>query len=161
MSDSPLQSLRSVWPHEGRPAEVVRRLKYGSASAAVTVLADAMAACAPPADLVTWCPATPRARRDRSFDQSELLARAIGHRLAIRTRGLLRRSRHDHAQTGRDRAGRLVGPDLTAVGRLRGQPVVLLVDDVATTGATLTTAAEVLHLAGAGAVHGLVATRAG
>jgi predicted amidophosphoribosyltransferase len=38
---------------------------------------------------------------------------------------------------------------------------VLLVDDIATTGATLTAAARVLRAAGAPAVHGLVVARAG
>lgn len=156
----PLASLRAVWPHDGVAADRVRALKYGDRSITVSVLADAMARIAPPVDVVTWCPASRTARASRGFDQSELLARAIGHRLHLPVRRLLRRSRHDPPQTERDRAGRLVGPDLKALGRLRREPVVLVVDDVATTGTTLLVAASALRAAGATGVHGLVATRA-
>jgi len=160
MSVDPLTSLDAVWVHEGRPADLVRRLKYRGGSAVVTVLADAMTARAQVVDVVTWCPATPRARRGRPFDQSELLARAIGHRLGVRVSRLLRRDPADAAQTHRDRAGRLAGPTLSAASRLRHGPRVLLVDDVATTGTTLRIGAAVLRRAGAAEVHGLVATRA-
>ena len=64
IDDSALASLRAVWLHAGQAAERVRALKYGDRSAAVTVLADAMAAIAPPVDLVTWCPASPGARAE-------------------------------------------------------------------------------------------------
>lgn len=156
----PLSSLGAVWVHEGRPADLVRQLKYRGGSAAVTVLADAMAARAPGVDVVTWCPAAPGSRRRRPFDQSELLARAIGHRLGVRVRRLLRRESGDPAQTDRDRFGRLAGPTLSAASPLRGSPRVLLVDDVATTATTLRVGAAALRGAGAGEVHGLVATRA-
>lgn len=160
VATSPLESLRAVWPHHGIAADRVRALKYGDRSAAVSILADAMAPLAPPVHVVTWCPASPSARAARGFDQSELLARAIGHRLRVPVRRLLRRDRRDRPQTERDRAGRLAGPALRPLGRLRRAPAVLVVDDVATTGTTLAVAAAVLTSAGAGAVHGLVATRA-
>ena len=159
-SGAELGSLRAVWPHRGVPAEWVRQLKYGERTAAVTVLADAMAELAAPADVVTWCPASPMGRRARGYDQSELLARAIAHRLDLPARRLLRRGRRDRAQTRRDRAGRLVGPRLRAARTLPRRPTVLLVDDVTTTGTTLRSAAALLYRAGAGWVHGLVATHA-
>ena len=160
LESGPLVSLRAVWPHHGVAADRVRALKYGDRSAAVSALADAMAPLAPAVDLVTWCPASPSARSARGFDQSELLARAIGHRLRVPVRRLLRRDRRDRPQTERDRAGRLAGPALRSLRRLRGAPAVLVVDDVTTTGTTLAVAAAVLASAGAGSVHGLVATRA-
>lgn len=160
IDDTALASLRAAWPHRGAAAERVRQLKYRDRAVAVTVLADAMAAIAAPADLITWCPASPAALRERGFDQSELLARALAHRLRIPVRRLLRRDRRDRPQTGRDRAGRLVGPRLRAAGRVRRQPTILLIDDVVTTGTTLVSAAAVLRGCGAGSVHALVATRA-
>ncbi|MCY3851017.1 MAG: hypothetical protein OXF75_09485 [Acidimicrobiaceae bacterium] len=157
--DDSLHELISVWPHEGRAAELVCRLKYGRATAAVSELAQAMADVSPEADLVTWIPASPSRRRRRGFDQGELLARALARRRRVRIRRLLRRS-DDDPQTGRDRDGRVVGPAFKSCGPvLRSSPTVLVVDDVSTTGTTLRCAAALLRSRGAGAVYGLVATR--
>ncbi len=147
--------------HAGEAATLVRRLKYGGCTAAVGPLADAMARLAPPADVVTWVPASRGRRRDRGFDQAELLARAMARRLGLRARRLLRRT-DNRPQTARSREGRLQGPDLKAVRRRQVAGLrVLLVDDVVTTGSTLSRAAAVLEDLGAGDVVGLVATRSG
>ena len=158
--DGPLQELISVWPHEGRPAELVCRLKYARSTAVVSELAAAMAALAPEVDVVTWVPASPSRRRRRGFDQGELLARALARRRRVRVRRLLRRS-DDEPQTGRGLDGRAAGPELVPCGpRLRSGPTVLVVDDVSTTGTTLRCAASVLRSRGASTVFGLVATQA-
>jgi predicted amidophosphoribosyltransferase len=138
---------------------LVRALKYGGATAVVTELADAIAAIAPAADIVTWIPSTPAHRRGRGFDPSELLARAVARRRKLSVRRLVRRCDGD-AQTDRDRQGRLVGPDFRPVGRHRGsvRPRVLLVDDVCTTGSTLRAAAAAVRQWGAGSVVAAVAT---
>ncbi|MEQ8840602.1 MAG: hypothetical protein RIB98_06450 [Acidimicrobiales bacterium] len=150
----------AVWAHDGHPADLVRELKYGRATTVVTELAEAMADAAPTADVVAWIPASPQRRRQRGFDQGELLARAIARRVGLPARRLLRRV-DDLPQTARELEGRLLGPEFTAVGRrLRFGPRLLLVDDVATTGSTLRAGASVLCAAGAAEVVGLVATRA-
>ncbi len=148
----------AAWPHEGRAAALVRELKYERATAVVTELAERLAVIAPDADLVTWVPASPARRRQRGFDQSELLARAVARRCRVPARRLLRRT-DDTPQTARDLAGRHRGPGLSAAGRrLRFEPIVLLVDDVSTTGASLAAAAGVVRGRGAGTIVGLVAT---
>ncbi|MDE0066914.1 MAG: hypothetical protein OXN44_08565 [Acidimicrobiaceae bacterium] len=158
--DDSLHELISVWPHAGRAAELVCSLKYGRDTTAVSELARAMADAAPEADLVTWVPASPSRRRQRGFDQGELLARALARRRRVRIRRLLRRS-DDDPQTGRDREGRVAGPSLKSCGPvLRSSPTVLVVDDVSTTGTTLRCSAAVLRSMGAGTVYGLVATQA-
>lgn len=159
-TDPPSVPVVAVWPHHDHPADLVRELKYGRATTVVTELAEAMAARAPAADVLTWVPASPARRRRRGFDQGELLARAIARRLGIPARRLLRRVDHE-PQTARSRDGRLQGPDFVATGRrLRFRPHVVLVDDVCTTGATLRAAGAVLEARGARTITGLVATRA-
>ena len=135
--DDSLHELISVWPHEGRAAELVCKLKYGRATVAVSELASAMAEVSPEVDLVTWVPASPSRRRQRGFDQGELLARALARRRRLRVRRLLRRV-DDDPQTGRDLDGRVAGPEFVSCGPpLRSEPTVLVVDDVSTTGTTL------------------------
>jgi predicted amidophosphoribosyltransferase len=103
-------------------------------------------------DLVTWAPTSASRRRERSYDQAEVLARAVAWRLGVPCRRLLRRADGSPPQTGRTREERLDdGPAFEARRRVRG--TVLLVDDVVTTGATLRAAEAALRAAGAEAVH--------
>lgn len=149
------------WCHEGNAAELVRALKYGRVTTAVTPIADrvaSVAAAAQAADMVTWVPCSPTRRTERGFDPAELLARALARRLALRARRLLRRL-DDEPQTARSREGRLAGPRLV-VRRGRVQGSVLVVDDVCTTGSTLRVAAAALRAGGASAVLAAVATMA-
>ena len=154
-----VDALWAAWVHEGGAAELVRALKYGRVTAAVTPIADRMALVAGPAQtagLVTWVPCSPTRRRERGFDPAELLARALARRLRIRSRRLLCRL-DDEPQTARTREGRLAGPRLAVLrGGVSG--LVLVVDDVCTTGSTLRAAAAALRAGGAAAVVAAVAT---
>jgi predicted amidophosphoribosyltransferase len=122
----------------------------------VAWFAEALAAQAralrEPIDEVTWVPARPPNRRRRGFDQAEALACAVGEVLGTPASATLLRHA-DGGQTGRSRIDRLAGPALAPAGTT-GAPgaTVLVVDDVATTGATLRTAAALLKESGAGRV---------
>ena len=106
--------------------------------------------------VVTWAPTTPDRARERGFDQAELLARAVARHLDLPVRRRLRRLAGVH-QTGRSADERRGAPRFTAPG---GVPnTVLVVDDVCTTGATMSAAAAALRTAGARTVHGLVLAR--
>jgi predicted amidophosphoribosyltransferase len=111
---------------------------------------------APAPSLVTWVPTTPSRRRARGFDHAELLARAVARRLSRPSGGLLRRI-EGPPQTGLTGAARRRGPTITA--RRTVPADVLLVDDVATTGGSLTTAAAALRLSGAVRVVAITAAR--
>jgi predicted amidophosphoribosyltransferase len=148
--------------YDGVGRELVARLKYRNARSAVPYLAGAMAALAAgqAVDVVTWVPTTPARRRSRGFDQAQLLAAAVARRLRRPCRPLLRRVAGP-AQTGRTLAERRTGPAFAPRRRARAAvPArVLVVDDVVTSGATLTAAARALRAAGALEVHAVVAAR--
>jgi predicted amidophosphoribosyltransferase len=155
-----LDRLWVALAYEGAAREVVARVKYRNARAAVGWLAGVMleqVAREPAFDVVTWAPTTPQHRRARGFDQAELLARSIGPALGLPVRGLLTRL-PGPAQTGARRAERRVGPQLRARPDAAGRRV-LLVDDVVTTGATMAAAAAALRRGGASQVLGLAAAR--
>lgn len=105
-------------------------------------------------DVVTWVPATRAAVARRGFDQSQLLAQAVAEEWGVECRRLLRVHRtKDQRRLGRaDRLANVRGAFI-AIGDRPPPARVLLVDDVMTTGATLTSAAEALHTGGVGRVR--------
>jgi competence protein ComFC len=103
-------------------------------------------------DVVTWAPTSAGRRRQRGFDQAELVARQVARQLGLRSRRLLERDRHAPSQTGLGRVDRLEGPAFGVRPDAAGRRV-LVIDDVVTTGATLRSAGGALRDAGA---HGVV-----
>lgn len=144
----------AAFAYETIARALVTRSKYGRAHSYLDWCADRLAEAVPlhwrRPDVVTWVPATPSRRRDRGFDQSEILATALGERMRIRVVRLLDR-RDDQAQASRSRASRQRGPGLICVAEVPLR--VILVDDVITTGASVRTAARLLRDAGATEVN--------
>jgi predicted amidophosphoribosyltransferase len=149
--------------YEGVARELVARVKYWRTRATVPWLATNMArlVVAASADIdvgvATWAPTTAPRRHARGFDHAEILARAVARELGLRARPTLRR-RPGPPQTGRPAVARRAGPQFDA--RHGVVPArVLLVDDVATTGATIAAAADALRRAGASSVIAVTAAR--
>ena len=101
----------------------------------------------PEVDVVTWAPTSGRHVRERGHDQARLLASVVAHRLGVRPRRCLRRQ-GEGAQTGSSRRVRLSGPTFTASPFVVGRRI-LVIDDVVTTGATLSVAHRCLTDRGA------------
>jgi predicted amidophosphoribosyltransferase len=155
-----LDTLAALLRYEGVARQVVTEAKYGHARASLRPLAAAavglVEALTPAPVAVTWAPTTAPRARARGYDQARTLATVVARGLGLPVRRCLDRAPGPH-QTGRSAAERRVGPDFTPRGRAPAS--LLLVDDVSTTGATLSAAAGVLRSAGARTVHGLVLAR--
>jgi hypothetical protein len=106
---------RSLLVYEGASRRLVTSLKYRNDRAALTWLARRMAQLLdpPPGTVVTWAPTSGRRRRQRGFDQAELLARAVARRWRLPCLRLLVRTA-DTAQTGASVAERRTGPAMAA-----------------------------------------------
>jgi predicted amidophosphoribosyltransferase len=150
----------AAFAYRGVGRELVARVKYRNTRAVVPWLAATMVQTARlhglVAATVTWAPTTVQRRRARGFDPAEILARAVARGLGARCTRLLDR-RPGPPQTGLAAAARRAGPHFVA--RCVAPSRVLLVDDVATTGATLAAAAAALRVAGARNVVVVTAAR--
>lgn len=152
-----LDACRALFTYDDVSRPLLTGLKNGNRRDSVAWLAERLAATgAPEVDVVTWAPTSLGRRRRRGFDQAELLARAVARRWGLRARPLLRRL-PGPSQAGRSAAERRTSPCFEAVAAL---DTVLLVDDVVTTGATVTAAARSLRALGAAEVRALVVARA-
>jgi ComF family protein len=165
-----LELMRSGGDYEGTLREIIHAFKYDGRRSLATPLAaimrDAGADVLRGADALVPVPLHLTRRLHRGFNQAADLARAL-HLPVINA---LWRSRATRTQTGLTAAARRrnvrrafrMSPLVTRGGgshRIRGR-VLVLVDDVRTTGATLDACARVLKQAGAAEVHALTAARA-
>lgn len=147
------QGLDRVWssaPHEGVARSLVAALKFRHLLPVADLMADRIHWLAPAHMLsgtVVAVPPAPSRLRRRGFDPAGELAAALAERLESPLGNCLRR-RGGGRQVGRRRAERLGQPPrIEAVGA--APPSVLLIDDVLTTGATLSACARALRNAGA------------
>jgi ComF family protein len=114
-------------------------------------------------DIIVPVPLHPTRQRERGFNQAGLLAELLSTRISIPCKRVLKRIRYTTTQTALDRAERM--ENLHNAFRLRKNADVrglhvLLIDDVLTTGSTLSECARVLKRGGAISVHAATAARA-
>lgn len=155
-----VRAVRSVaWVPDGVAGALVHRFKYDGWTALADLLGARMARLQFPLDVreersvLVPVPLAAVRQRERGYNQSTLLARAIAPRWGIPVRELLLRSRATESQTRLTPGGRrnnvagafsVASPPAELVGRH-----VVLVDDVVTTAATLNACAAALHAGGA------------
>jgi ComF family protein len=157
-----VRAIRSVaWMPGGVAGQVVHALKYDGWTNVAAAMAARMARLAWPEDVVAEraalvpVPLAPARMRERGYNQSALLARALAPRWGVPVwDDVLERARTTSAQarlTRDERLGNVAGAFRHRAGassRLRGRHVVL-VDDVVTTAATLGACAAALVAGGA------------
>ena len=113
-------------------------------------------------DIIIPVPLHRTRQRERGFNQASLLAELLSAEISIQSKPALERIRYTTTQTALDRAERM--ENLHNAFRLRKNTTVqglrvLLIDDVLTTGSTLSECARVLKRAGAISVHAATAAR--
>lgn len=158
----------AVMPSRGAVRELILGLKYRNMTWAAGPLADfGILGFQDPRmpkepDFLVPVPLHPLRKRERGYNQAEVLARAIGQKTGIPVLDILRRVRNTTTQTHFDRKERM--KNLSKAFEIKSpRPIkdaqILLVDDVLTTGSTLDECAKVLLAAGSGRVYALAIGR--
>jgi ComF family protein len=173
-SDTPAPLLQLEWcaPFGGLVRRALHELKYGGETRLAVPLGEAIARrwgrVTAGGDLLVPVPVHAERRRHRGYDQAELIARAAARALGLPMAPLLVRARATTAQFDLDRRTRATNVAgafrLRSGGEDRGsRPLagrwVVLVDDVVTTGATLSACARPLLSAGAIGVSAVTVAR--
>lgn len=108
-------------------------------------------------DLITWVPIGPKRKRKRGYDQVELLAEAVSRELSVPAAKLLRKPRDNKPQSGLDtaesRRGNVLGVYEVCDPEMIRDRNILLLDDIVTTGSTVSECARMLQSAGAKHVY--------
>lgn len=160
--------LSPLWYRDG-VRKGVRRYKFGGGKSHAALFGQLMAQCLQDrgtgrVDLITWAPLHPQRKQERGYDQAELLARRVGELSGLPVAGTLEKARATavQSQAGEDGARRdnVRGAYRVLPGAELAGKRVVLVDDVATSGATLAECAAALRGAGAASVTGLTLARA-
>ncbi len=156
--------------------QVIQKLKYKFVSNLGQILADLMLGYwaeftpsffeeikqDPGIWVVTSVPLHPRRERWRGFNQSELLGRLLAQKMGLKYNNLLKRTRNTKPQMSllsKDRQLNIKGAFSLATSNQLPATNVLLVDDVWTTGSTLTECGLVLKKAGAQKIWAITLAR--
>jgi ComF family protein len=156
-----IASAQALGAYDGTLRDLLHALKYGGRRSIAPRLSAMMATegrdVLAGADLVVPVPLHWRRRRERGFNQSEDLPRHLG----VPAVQVLRRVKATRPQVDLPAGARRDNVrDAFAMRRaIQRKSVIVLVDDVATTGATLEACARVLKAAGAAEIRALTAAR--
>lgn len=147
--------------YEGDVRKSILRFKFKGATAYADCFGKLMADCikenlSGKFDLITWVPLSLKRARSRGYDQAMLLALAVALALDDVAVETLQKTAHVQAQsTIEDKEMRRA--NVSGVFEIKDQELIegkriLLIDDIITTGSTLTECARILLMSGAESV---------
>lgn len=159
--------IASVFDYEGPSATLVKQLKYGGQSylakgGGAYLAAQFLALDWPMPDLVVPMPMSRLRKLDRGYNQSELLAKSFAQIIDCPVSSVLKRKGGDFSQAGLDHDQRLRLKDdsfFVKDGDQLHDKILLLIDDVMTTGTSLHCCAKALSPFFPGAVYALTLCR--
>ena len=162
--------IRAIGPFKAPLADAIHLLKYSDRRSVVKKLSlyleQSLAGAGQyqAADLILAVPLHPARKRERGYNQAQLLAQALGKTLNKPCpENIIARARHTQTQTKLNKQQRLENvKDIFTVKKpelVRGKTIILI-DDVLTTGATIGSCAGKLLGAGATKVLALTAAAA-
>ena len=141
----------------------VLRFKFAGCSCYSRRLGRIMSECAEnnldcgSIDMVSCIPLSRKRMHDRGYNQAELLAKEISKKVGVEYLPTLKKIRHNTAQStikdSKQRAANVIGAyRVIDAEEVKGK-YILLVDDVVTTGSTVSECARILKKSGAKAVY--------
>ena len=167
-SSPAFDGVRAPYLFEDATRRIVYSLKYSNIRASAPdlgrLMAEYMASNPISGDVLVPVPLHRRRERERGYNQSELLTQELGKRTGLAVEaGLVRRVRDTPPQVSienyEERTGNIEGA-FECPSPLSGESLVLI-DDVVTTGSTMSACAAALKAAGALSVWGLALARQG
>ncbi len=161
-------SVRAPYEFRGSARRMMHDLKYRQIRVAVPYIARLLAEYLErnpyPVDAYCPVPLHPRRERSRGFNQSELLVRELSGLTGVPVdAGVLRRVRNTPPQVSLGTSGdrqRNIADAFECAADVAGRRY-MLIDDVVTTGSTMSACADALKNAGAPNVWGLAFARQG
>lgn len=155
----------SPFEYDGIVKKFVLNLKYSNkkyySQSLAKYMADAFNKEILPCDIITCIPLCEKRLKQRGYNQSELLAINFAKFLNIESNfDILKRVKETPTQTNlnySERRKNMIGAFKVINKKLIKDKVIVLIDDVYTTGATITECAKTLKEAGARAVYGVTA----
>lgn len=162
LNQSGIQAVWALGAYEGALERLIHDMKFRHKREAATILGEQLAKVIPEqeaAPLIIPLPTAADRMRQRGFDHSASIAKALARVRAWPYSPLLRRN-HYGRQVGSDKRTRIQqAAQAYRLDVLAGNRPVLLIDDVLTTGASIKAAAQLLRQAGCQQIMAAVAAK--
>jgi competence protein ComFC len=154
--------------YEGSVRQSLLRYKFGQCTGYAEIYGGLVSECicenlGGQFDVVSWVPLSRARKKKRGYDQAYLIAASVGRRLDMPVVPTLKKVKNVKAQSSTGSAekrranisGAYAVIDVQSVSGKR----ILLVDDIITTGSTLSECARTLQMAGAGTITAAAVAR--